>query len=85
MLADAQRHRQSSLESLTSKFDFVQFKRKREFQDFADLPDWDERDQPNALSHRRGLAPYVFIPDEEVATHILNQADISKMDFYLPG
>lgn len=51
----------------------------------ADLPNDGEVEGPGALSHRRGLAPYVFVPDEEIPTHILNQTDLSKMDYYLPG
>jgi F-box protein 9 len=34
--------------------------------------------------HRRGLAPFVFVPWEQVLTHTLNLPP-SKMDVYLPG
>ena len=40
---------------------------------------------PGAENYKRGTSTYVFIPDEEIATHILNQTDLSKMDFFLPG
>lgn len=37
-----------------------------------------------ALSHSRGMSTFVFIPDEEIHTHILN-TDPDKLDFFLPG
>ncbi|KAF9611250.1 hypothetical protein IFM89_028320 [Coptis chinensis] len=37
-----------------------------------------------AVSHRRGLNPFVFVPFEEVETSVLN-LPVDKMDYYLPG
>lgn len=34
--------------------------------------------------YSRGLAPYVFVPWEQVATHVLNLS-VDKMDVYIPG
>eukprot|EP00897_Mesotaenium_endlicherianum_P006783 jgi/Mesen1/6132/ME000313S05262 len=49
---------------------------------------WDDSETHNpdvpAVSHRRGMAPFVFVPFEEVDTDILN-LPIDKMDFYIPG
>ncbi|KAK1300429.1 F-box protein 7 [Acorus calamus] len=46
----------------------------------------DETHNPDvpAISHRRGLAPFVFVPFEEVETSVLN-LPVEKMDFYVPG
>eukprot|EP00850_Spirogloea_muscicola_P017173 SM000145S00790 [mRNA] locus=s145:38717:41309:- [translate_table: standard] len=46
----------------------------------------DESHHPDvpAISHRRGLAPFVFVPWEEVDTSDLN-LPVDKMDFYVPG
>lgn len=40
---------------------------------------------PGAERYKRGTSTYVFIPDEEIPTHILNQTDLTKMDYFLPG
>lgn len=46
----------------------------------------DESHHPDvpAVSHRRGMAPFVFVPWEEVDSDILN-LPVDKMDFYQPG
>uniref|UniRef100_A0A2K2BFE4 F-box protein n=1 Tax=Populus trichocarpa TaxID=3694 RepID=A0A2K2BFE4_POPTR len=36
------------------------------------------------ISHQRGLAPFAFVPFEEVETSVLN-LPVEKMDYYLPG
>ncbi|CAN1268865.1 F-box protein 7 [Linum perenne] len=41
-------------------------------------------DEISRTSHRRGLAPFVFVPFEEVDTHVLN-LPVEKMDYYVPG
>ncbi|KDP32811.1 hypothetical protein JCGZ_12103 [Jatropha curcas] len=47
------------------------------------IEDWQE-DEISRTSHRRGLAPFVFVPFEEVGTSVLN-LPVEKMDFYVPG
>ncbi|XP_078440923.1 F-box protein 7 [Wolffia australiana] len=37
-----------------------------------------------AISHRRGLAPFVFVPFDQVETSDLN-LPVDKMDYYIPG
>ncbi|KAK9096069.1 hypothetical protein Sjap_021566 [Stephania japonica] len=51
----------------------------REWQD-------DETHNPDvpAVSHRRGLSPFVFVPFEEVETSVLN-LPVDKMDYFVPG
>lgn len=46
----------------------------------------DETHNPDipAISHRRGMQPFVFIPFEEVDTSVLN-LPVDKMDYYVPG
>ncbi|CAN0893375.1 F-box protein 7 [Linum grandiflorum] len=41
-------------------------------------------DEISRTSHKRGLAPFVFVPFEEVDTHVLN-LPVEKMDYYVPG
>ncbi|KAF6152811.1 hypothetical protein GIB67_004640 [Kingdonia uniflora] len=49
---------------------------------------WQEDETHNAdvpaVSHRRGLAPLVFVPFEEVETSVLN-LPVEKMDSFVPG
>lgn len=51
----------------------------------AESGEENEAQVPGAERFTRGTSTYVFIPDEEVQTHILNQTDLTKMDFFLPG
>ncbi|XP_057973989.1 F-box protein 7 isoform X2 [Malania oleifera] len=46
----------------------------------------DETHNPDvpAVSHRRGLKPFVFVPFEEVDTSVLN-LPVEKMDYFVPG
>ncbi|XP_008781492.1 F-box protein 7 isoform X2 [Phoenix dactylifera] len=46
----------------------------------------DETHNPDvpAISHRRGLTPFVFVPFEEVETSVLN-LPVDKMDYFVPG
>ncbi|KAL6217111.1 hypothetical protein ACLB2K_010328 [Fragaria x ananassa] len=46
----------------------------------------DETHNPDvpAVSHKRGLTPFVFIPFEEVDTSFLN-LPVEKMDYFVPG
>ncbi|GMJ14790.1 F-box protein 7, F-BOX PROTEIN 7 [Hibiscus trionum] len=46
----------------------------------------DETHNPDvpAVSHKRGLTPFVFIPFEEVETSVMN-LPVEKMDYYVPG
>ncbi|KAG9444040.1 hypothetical protein H6P81_015380 [Aristolochia fimbriata] len=46
----------------------------------------DETHNPDvpAISHRRGLSPFVFVPFEEVETSVLN-LPVDKMDYFVPG
>ena len=37
-----------------------------------------------ALNHKRGMAPYVFVPWHDVATSPLN-LPVEQMDVYIPG
>ncbi|KAL4183538.1 hypothetical protein AMTRI_Chr11g98770 [Amborella trichopoda] len=49
---------------------------------------WQEDETHNldvpAISHRRGLTPFVFVPFEEVETSVLN-LPVDKMDYFVPG
>ncbi|KAG0448497.1 hypothetical protein HPP92_027807 [Vanilla planifolia] len=49
---------------------------------------WQEEETHNpdvpAISHIRGLSPFIFIPFEEVETSIFN-LPVEKMDYYVPG
>ena len=38
----------------------------------------------NVLSYQRGMAPYVFVPWDQVAASVLN-LPVDKMDVYIPG
>ncbi|KAK1407564.1 hypothetical protein QVD17_39183 [Tagetes erecta] len=46
----------------------------------------DETHNPEvpAISHTRGLTPFVFVPFEEVETSVLN-LPVERMDYYVPG
>nr|CAB3487064.1 unnamed protein product [Digitaria exilis] len=46
----------------------------------------DETHDPDvpAVSHSRGLSPFVFVPFEEADTSVLN-LPVEKMDYYVPG
>ncbi|KAK9270893.1 hypothetical protein L1049_026479 [Liquidambar formosana] len=46
----------------------------------------DETHNPDvpAVSHKRGLTPFVFVPFEEVETSVLN-LPVEKMDYYVAG
>ncbi|KAK9080232.1 hypothetical protein SSX86_001908 [Deinandra increscens subsp. villosa] len=46
----------------------------------------DETHNPDvpAISHTRGLTPFVFVPFEEVETSVLN-LPVERMDYYVPG
>ncbi|XP_068663203.1 F-box protein 7 isoform X2 [Aristolochia californica] len=46
----------------------------------------DETHNPDvpAISHQRGLSPFVFVPFEEVETSVLN-LPVDKMDYFVPG
>ncbi|KAJ0976892.1 hypothetical protein J5N97_012366 [Dioscorea zingiberensis] len=46
----------------------------------------DETHNPDvpAISHKRGLTPFVFVPFEEVETSVLN-LPVDKMDYYVTG
>lgn len=49
---------------------------------------WDDDETHNpdvpAVSHRRGLAPFVFVPFDQVETSVLNLS-VEKMDYFVPG
>ncbi|XP_022768175.1 F-box protein 7 isoform X3 [Durio zibethinus] len=49
---------------------------------------WQDNESHNpdvpAVSHKRGLTPFVFVPFEEVETSVLN-LPVEKMDYYVPG
>ncbi|PIN16172.1 F-box protein FBX9 [Handroanthus impetiginosus] len=46
----------------------------------------DETHNPDvpAISHKRGLTPFVFVPFDEVETSVLN-LPVDKMDYFVPG
>lgn len=46
----------------------------------------DETHNPDvpAVSHKKGLTPFVFVPFDEVETTVLN-LPVDKMDYYVPG
>ncbi|KAF9687202.1 hypothetical protein SADUNF_Sadunf02G0069100 [Salix dunnii] len=43
-----------------------------------------QEDVISRISHQRGLAPFAFVPFEEVETSVLN-LPVEKMDYYVPG
>lgn len=49
---------------------------------------WEEDETHNpdipAISHKRGLTPFVFVPFEEVETSVLN-LPVERMDYFVPG
>ncbi|KAG8378264.1 hypothetical protein BUALT_Bualt08G0119500 [Buddleja alternifolia] len=49
---------------------------------------WEEDESHNpdvpAISHKRGLTPFVFVPFDEVETSVLNLS-VDKMDYFVPG
>ncbi|KAF5955060.1 hypothetical protein HYC85_007916 [Camellia sinensis] len=49
---------------------------------------WEEDETHNpdvpAVSHRRGLTPFVFVPFEEAETSVLN-LPVERMDYFVPG
>ncbi|KAM3367524.1 hypothetical protein ACQJBY_016232 [Aegilops geniculata] len=52
------------------------------------VEDWEENETHNpdvpAVSHSRGLTPFVFVPFEEADTSVLN-LPVEKMDYFVPG
>ena len=51
----------------------------------ADMqPDEEAEEGAELRQHRRGMSPYVFVPFEQVATHVIN-LPVSEMDVFLPG
>ncbi|GMH31239.1 hypothetical protein Nepgr_033082 [Nepenthes gracilis] len=46
----------------------------------------DETHHPDvpAISHKRGLTPFIFVPFEEAETSVLNLS-VDKMDYFVPG
>ncbi|KAF3446993.1 hypothetical protein FNV43_RR12173 [Rhamnella rubrinervis] len=46
----------------------------------------DETHNPDvpAVSHKRGMTPFVFVPFEQVETSVLN-LPVEKMDYFVPG
>ncbi|CAI9115373.1 OLC1v1016265C2 [Oldenlandia corymbosa var. corymbosa] len=46
----------------------------------------DETHNPDvpAITHKRGLTPFVFVPFEEVESSVLN-LPVERMDYYVPG
>lgn len=47
-------------------------------------PDEEAEEGAELRQHRRGMVSYVFVPFEQVQTHIVN-LPIKEMDLYLPG
>ncbi|KAJ4837089.1 F-box protein 7 [Turnera subulata] len=47
-------------------------------------PDEGQEDAISRISHRRGLAPFTFVPFEEADRSVLN-LPVEKMDYYVPG
>jgi F-box protein 9 len=47
-------------------------------------PDEEAEEGAELRQHRRGMSPYVFVPFEQVATHVIN-LPVSEMDVFLPG
>ncbi|KAH8508925.1 hypothetical protein H0E87_010895 [Populus deltoides] len=52
-------------------------------EDILGRVEWQE-DDISRVSHNRGLAPFTFVPFEEVETSVLN-LPVEKMDYYVPG
>ena len=51
----------------------------------ADMqPDEEAEEGAELRQHRRGMSPYVFVPFEQVANHVIN-LPVSEMDVFLPG
>lgn len=48
------------------------------------LEGWREDLPDNAVLHKRGLSPFVFVPFEEVETSVLN-LPVEEMDYFVPG
>lgn len=47
-------------------------------------PDEEAGEGAEQQQHRRGMSPYVFVPFEQVNSHILN-LPVSQMDMFIPG
>ena len=43
-----------------------------------------DQDGVETLSYQRGMAPYVFVPWDQVASSVLN-LPVEKMDVYIAG
>lgn len=43
-----------------------------------------DEDGVETLSYQRGMAPYVFVPWDQVVSSVLN-LPVEKMDVYIPG
>lgn len=50
----------------------------------SESPDPDAEELEEEIKHKRGTAPFVFVPWERIETSPLN-LPIDKMDFYVPG
>lgn len=47
-------------------------------------PEGDEEELEGGRNHRRGLAPFVFVPWEQVGSHVLN-LPVNQLDYFMPG
>ncbi|EFJ32549.1 hypothetical protein SELMODRAFT_270563 [Selaginella moellendorffii] len=71
---------------VTSGLDDIEVSTDEEILSSVENWEEDESHNPNvpAVTHKKGLAPFVFVPFEEVETSVLN-LPVDTMDFYLPG
>lgn len=47
-------------------------------------PDEEAEEGAETRQHRRGMVPYVFVPFEQVQSHVIN-LPVSQMDCWIAG
>ncbi|XP_078172694.1 F-box protein 7 [Carex rostrata] len=74
------------LKILTTGVDKNELKNRDNILSLVDGWEEDESHDPDvpAVSHSRGMTPFVFVPFEEAETSVLN-LPVEKMDYYVPG
>ncbi|KAJ3700390.1 hypothetical protein LUZ61_004095 [Rhynchospora tenuis] len=79
-------NRMDLLKILTTGVDKNELKNRDNILSLVEGWEEDESHDPDvpAVSHNRGMTPFVFVPFEEAETSVLN-LPVEKMDYFVPG
>ncbi|KAJ4814135.1 F-box only protein 9 [Rhynchospora pubera] len=79
-------NRMDLLKILTTGVDKNELKNRDNILSLVEGWEEDESHDPDvpAVSHNRGMTPFVFVPFEEAETSVLN-LPVDKMDYFVPG